>query len=111
MFELRSVLNSRWLVIVFAALVAIAPLRAHADVLTGSESQCVEAHDLADDEAAHLGHGSHHAHGCGSCHFHAVQGHVAEAVWHADLSCHRMPISNQEIQDADASGQFRPPRI
>ena len=98
----------------FAVLVAFAPLRAEADVLVGPEIDCAEAHDLGrdmDDQAAHAGHGGHHAHGCGSCHFHAVEGEIAGAALRNDITYRRMLISNQEIDDADTSGQFRPPRI
>lgn len=111
----RSTLCSRWLTLVFAVLVAVSPLRAAADVLVGPDAECAEAHeviqDLVNDDVGHAGHSGHHAHGCGSCHFHAVPGHIDAADLRADAGFRRMIVTGQRADDAEASGQFRPPRI
>lgn len=115
MVDLSSFLWGRWLVLMFAVLVAIAPLRAEAGVLVGPDAECAEAHeviqDLGNDDVGHAGHGGHHPHGCGSCHFHAIPGQNDDAEMRAGSCFRRMIVTSQRADDAEASGQFRPPRI
>ena len=88
------------LIAIFAVLVSFA----HVD---GSEVRSGEAHAVIDLDHEHTT--DQHAHGCGTCHFHAYIENVGMKVEPTTLAPNRLILSSELLRQTNIDPLLRPP--
>ena len=101
----------RWLAALLAVMIVCAPVMAETAADWAAEETCHSA-DLHQDKDGGdpVSHQGHHAHSCGSCHFHILSTRFAlPGTAPAGIRL-RAPVSRNAIVSALPDGLFRPPR-